>query len=93
VAKDVLINSLDLSGSILMGSDATESCCDAMQDVMKAGHILHIARTHSAGMTVRFLLPRESVALHPNKGSNMSHNQTLIRAAELGGEFARNAKR
>ena len=36
-AKDVLINSLDLSGSILMGSYETESCCDAMQDAMKAG--------------------------------------------------------
>jgi len=34
-AKDVLINSLDLSGSILMGSYETESCCDAMQDAMQ----------------------------------------------------------
>jgi hypothetical protein len=25
-----------------MGSYATESCCDAMQDAMKAGEILHI---------------------------------------------------
>jgi hypothetical protein len=55
-AKDVLINSLDLSGSILRGNYATESCCDAMQDAMKAGDILHIERSHSAGMTVRYLL-------------------------------------
>jgi hypothetical protein len=67
-AKDVLINSLDLSGSILMGNSATESCCDAMQDAMKAGDILHIERTHSAGMTVRYLLSRESVALPPKQG-------------------------
>jgi len=67
-AKDVLINSLDLYGSILLDSYATESCCDAMQDAMKAGDILHIERTHSAGMTVRYLLPRESVALPAKQG-------------------------
>jgi len=39
-----------------------------MQDAMKAGDILHIERTHSAGMTVRYLLPRESVALPAKQG-------------------------
>ena len=66
--KMSFINSLDLSGSILMGNYATESCFDAMQDAMNAGDILHIERSHSAGMTVRYLLPRESVALSPKQG-------------------------
>ena len=57
-ATDVLINSLDLCGSIPQGNYAAESCCDAMQDEMKAGDVLLIERTHSAGMTVRYLLPR-----------------------------------
>jgi hypothetical protein len=57
-AKDVLINSLDLCSSIPKGGYATESCCDAMQDEMKPGDVLLIERTHGAGMTVRYLLPR-----------------------------------
>jgi hypothetical protein len=57
-ATDVLINSLDLCGSIPEGNYAAKSCCDAMQDEMKAGDILLIERTHSAGMTVKYLLPR-----------------------------------
>ena len=57
-ATDVLINSLDLCGSIPNGGYAAESCCDAMQGEMKAGDILLIERTHSAGMTVRYVLPR-----------------------------------
>ena len=67
-AKDVLINSLDLCRSIPNGNYAKESCCNAMQDEMKAGDLLLIERTHSAGMTVRYLLPRESVALPPKQG-------------------------
>jgi hypothetical protein len=57
-AKDVLINSLDLCGSIPKGNFAAESCCDAMQGEMKPGDVLLIERTHSAGMTVRYLLQR-----------------------------------
>jgi len=57
-ATDVLINSLDLCASIPKGNYAAESCCDAMQDEMKVGDVLLIERTHSAGMTVRYLLPR-----------------------------------
>jgi hypothetical protein len=57
-AKDVLINSLDLCSSIPKGRHGTELCCDAMQDEMKPGDVLLIERTHSAGMTVRYLLPR-----------------------------------
>jgi hypothetical protein len=57
-AKHVLINSLDLCSSIPKGGYATESCCDAMQDEMKPGDVLLIERTHSAAMTVRYLLPR-----------------------------------
>jgi hypothetical protein len=57
-ATDVLINSLDLCGSIPKGIYAAQSCCDAMQGEMKPGDVLLIERTHSAGMTVRYLLPR-----------------------------------
>jgi hypothetical protein len=57
-ATDVLINSLNLCGSIPKGNYAAQSCCDAMQDEMKAGDVLLVERTHSAGMTVRYLLPR-----------------------------------
>ena len=57
-ATDVLINSLDLCGSIPKGNYAAESCCDAMQGEMMAGDVLLIERTHSAGMTVRYLVPR-----------------------------------
>jgi hypothetical protein len=57
-ATDVLINSLDLCGSIPKGNYATESCCDAMQGEMRAGDILLNNRTHCAGMMVRYVLPR-----------------------------------
>jgi hypothetical protein len=41
-AKDVLINSLDLCGSIPNGNCAAVSCCDAMQDEMKGrGHFAY----------------------------------------------------
>jgi len=35
-AKDVLINSFDLCKSIFNGNCAADSCCNAMQDEMKA---------------------------------------------------------
>ncbi len=56
--KNVLINSLDLYASIRKGNYAADSCCNAMQDEMKAGDVLLIDRNHSAGMTVRYCLPR-----------------------------------
>jgi hypothetical protein len=34
------------------------SCCDAMQEEMKPGDTLLVERDNSAGMTVRYLLPR-----------------------------------
>ena len=58
-APDVLINALDLSDSISKGRYQTESCCAAMQEEIKSGDVLLIARTHSAGMTVRYRLPRK----------------------------------
>jgi hypothetical protein len=57
-ATDVLINALNLSDSISKGRYQTESCCEAMHDEIKTGDVLIIARTHSAGMTVRYRLPR-----------------------------------
>jgi hypothetical protein len=55
---DVLINSGELCRSITRGSSGSASCCDAMQEEFKLGDTLLIDRTHGAGMTVRYLLPR-----------------------------------
>ena len=57
-AKEVLINSLDLCASIPKGNYAADSCCNAMQDEMRAGDVLHIDRNHSAGMTSAIFCPR-----------------------------------
>ena len=57
-AADVLINSLSLSDSVCKGRYQMESCCEAMQGELKSGDLMLIERTHSAGMTVRYLLPR-----------------------------------
>jgi hypothetical protein len=54
---DVLINSVELCRSIRGISDST-ACCDAMQAEFKPGDILVLDRSHSAGMTVRYFLPR-----------------------------------
>jgi hypothetical protein len=55
---DVLINSGELCRSITRGSSGSASCCDAMQGEFKLGDTLLIDRTHGAGMTVRYRLPR-----------------------------------
>lgn len=57
-AADVLINSLSLSDSVGKGRYQMESCCEAMQGEFKNGDLMLIERTHRAGMTVRYLLPR-----------------------------------
>ena len=58
---DVLINSGELYRSLggYPGSmHGMPSCCDAMQAEMKPGDTVLIERANSAGMTVRYLLPR-----------------------------------
>jgi UDP-N-acetylmuramyl pentapeptide synthase len=55
---DILVNSGELCRSIPRGSSSSASCCDAMQSEMKPGDTLLVERTHGAGMTVRYLLPR-----------------------------------
>jgi len=58
---DVLINCGELYRSLggYPGSlHGMPSCCDAMQEEMKPGDTLLVERDNSAGMTVRYLLPR-----------------------------------
>jgi hypothetical protein len=68
---DVLINSGELYRSLGGHPGSTHgvhSCCDAMQAEMKLGDTMLLDRTSGAGMTVRYLLPRncgDSTGLHP----------------------------
>jgi hypothetical protein len=59
---DILINSGELcrtvSGSCSWSASCCASCCDAMQEELKSGDTLVLDRTNGAGMTVRYLLPR-----------------------------------
>jgi hypothetical protein len=55
---DILINSGELcriSGTCSWSA----SCCDAMQEELKSGDTLVLDRTNGAGMTIRYLLPRD----------------------------------
>jgi hypothetical protein len=54
---DLLINSAELCRSIRGGSEFA-SCCDAMQAEFKPGDTIVLDRSNGAGMTVRYLLPR-----------------------------------
>jgi hypothetical protein len=54
---DILINSGELCRTI-PGSCSWSTSCDAMQDELKSGDTLVLDRTNGAGMTVRYLLPR-----------------------------------
>jgi hypothetical protein len=55
---DVLINSAELCRSISNGSTSSVACCEAMQGEFKLGDTVLLDRSHGAGMTVRYLLPR-----------------------------------
>jgi hypothetical protein len=55
---DILINSGELCRAIPSSSAWSASCCDAMQEEFKLGDTLLLDRTTGAGMTVRYLLPR-----------------------------------
>jgi hypothetical protein len=58
----VLINSSELYRSLGGYPGSTHgmsSCCDAMQAEMKAGDTMILDRASGAGMTIRYLLPRQ----------------------------------
>jgi hypothetical protein len=55
---DVTLNSGELCRSVRAGSDRSSSCCDAMQNEFKLGDTMLLDRSSGAGMTVRYLLPR-----------------------------------
>ena len=60
---DVLINSGELYRSLggYPGSmHGMPSCCDAMRAEMKPGDTMVLDRTNGAGMTVRYMLPRNT---------------------------------
>ena len=54
---DILVNSGELCRSIRNGDLRMSTCCDAMEEEIKAGDVL-VERTDGAEMTVRYLLPR-----------------------------------
>jgi hypothetical protein len=56
---DILINSGELCRTIPGNCSWSASCCDAMQEELKSGDTLVLDRTNGAGMTVRYLLPRD----------------------------------
>jgi hypothetical protein len=55
---DILINSGELCRTIPGSGSWSAFCCDAMQEELKLGDTLVLDRTNGAGMTVRYLLPR-----------------------------------
>jgi hypothetical protein len=55
---DILVNSGELCRSMRKGDLRMSTCCDAMQEEIRAGDVLLVERTDGAGMTVRYLLPR-----------------------------------
>jgi hypothetical protein len=68
-AVNVLINSAELQAALgeFPSPDAKmPACCDAMEKEMKPGDILLVERSHGAGMTVRYFLPRYGIATLPN---------------------------
>jgi hypothetical protein len=60
---DILINSGELCRAIPSSSAWSASCCDAMQEEFKLGDTLLLDRTTGAGMTVRYLLPRNRTVI------------------------------
>ena len=56
---DILINSGELCRAIPGSCSWSASCCDAMQEEFKLGDTLVLDRTNGAGMTIRYLLPRD----------------------------------
>jgi hypothetical protein len=66
---DVLINSRELYRSLGGYPGSTNGmpcCCDAMQAEVKPGDIVLLDQSNRAGMTVRYLLPREVPAITPS---------------------------
>ena len=58
---DVVINSGELCRTVPRGSSWSNACCDAMQAEFKLGDTMLLDRSSGAGMTVRYLLPRNAV--------------------------------
>jgi hypothetical protein len=55
----VMVNSGELCSTIHRGNFSSSSCCDAMQAEFKQGDTLVLDPTNGAGMTIRYLLPRQ----------------------------------
>jgi hypothetical protein len=60
---NIVIASGDLCralGAYPNSTQGVQSCCDVMQEEIKAGDVLLAERNDSAGITIRYLLPRSS---------------------------------
>ena len=57
-ATNILIRTSELCRSVRMGTSSMDAGCDAMQNEIKPGDVVVLDRNSSAGMTVRYLLPR-----------------------------------
>jgi hypothetical protein len=56
---EILINSGELCRNVPGSCSWSASCCDAREEELKSGDTLVLDRTNGAGMTVRYLLPRD----------------------------------
>jgi hypothetical protein len=59
-AAVILINSGELCRSVSRENFQATFSCDAMESEMKPGDTMLLDRTSGAGMTVRYLLPRNN---------------------------------
>ena len=61
-AKELVVNSTELVGSVRKGVLNNGTCCQMMKDEMKPGDILLQDEDSGVGITVRYLLPRTAFA-------------------------------
>jgi hypothetical protein len=57
-ATDIRITSGELCAAIRTGNRSSDACCEAMEAETKPGDVVVVAKSKSAGMAVRYLLPR-----------------------------------
>jgi hypothetical protein len=79
---DILINSGELCRTIPGSCSWSASCCDAMQEELKSGDVLVLDRTNGAGMTVRYILPRDLTG-HPIGPKSSDESRSLSKSEGL----------
>jgi hypothetical protein len=58
-ATNLVVTSGELSASVRGGSRSADACCEAMESEIRPGDVVVVAKSLGAGMTVRYLLPRD----------------------------------